>query len=86
MTARGFQIAPGIHPIVPIMLGDERRTVEMARAVNERGIFAVGFSYPVVPRDEARIRVQISAAHTREQLDRAVAVFTETGRDVGAIS
>ena len=86
MAAQGFRIAPGIHPIVPIMLGDERRTVEMARSVNQRGIFAVGFSYPVVPRGEARIRVQISAAHTREQLDHAVTVFAETGRAVGAIS
>ncbi len=85
MTARGFQITPGIHPIVPIMLGDEIRTVKMARAVNERGVFVVGFSYPVVPKGEARIRVQISAAHTREQIDRAIAIFEETGREVGAI-
>ena len=86
MTARGFKITPGIHPIVPIMLGDEIRTVKMARAVNERGIFVVGFSYPVVPKGEARTRVQISAAHTREQIDRAIAIFEETGREVGAIS
>ncbi|MDP6776325.1 MAG: glycine C-acetyltransferase [Candidatus Latescibacteria bacterium] len=86
MTARGFQITPGIHPIVPIMLGDEIRTVKMARAANERGIFVVGFSYPVVPKGEARIRVQISAAHTREQIDRAIAIFEETGREVGAIT
>ena len=85
MTARGFQITPGIHPIVPIMLGDERRTVAMARAVNEQGIFVVGFSYPVVPRGEARIRVQISAAHSREQLEHAMNVFEETGRVVGVI-
>ena len=85
MAARGFNITPGIHPIVPIMLGDERRTVEMARAVNARGIFVVGFSYPVVPRGEARIRVQISAAHTREQIDRAIAVFEEVGRHLGVI-
>jgi glycine C-acetyltransferase len=85
MAARGFGITPGIHPIVPIMLGDERRTVEMAHAVNARGIFVVGFSYPVVPRGEARIRVQISAAHTREQIDRAIAVFEEVGRQLGVI-
>ena len=85
MTNRGFQITEGIHPIVPIMLGDEQRTVEMARMVNERGIFAVGFSYPVVPRGEARIRVQISAAHTREQLDKAIVVFEETARAVGVL-
>ena len=86
MTAQGFPIAPGIHPIVPIMLGDERRTADMAAVINARGIFAVGFSYPVVPRGEARIRVQLSAAHTREQLDRAIQTFTEVGRDLGVIS
>ncbi len=85
-TARGFRITPGIHPIVPIMLGDERRTVDMATAVNARGIFAVGFSYPVVPRGEARIRVQLSAAHTREQLNRAIQTFAEVGKDLGVIS
>lgn len=85
MTARGFAIREGIHPIVPIMIGDERRTVDMARALNDRGIFVVGFSYPVVPRGEARIRVQISAAHTPEQIDRAVRAFTEVGREAGLI-
>ncbi len=85
MTSRGFQIKAGIHPIVPIMLGDEKRTVEMAQMVNERGIFAVGFSYPVVPKGEARIRVQISAAHTQAQLEKAIAVFEETGKAVGVI-
>jgi len=85
MMDLGFQIKDGIHPIVPIMLGDEQRTVQMARMINERGIFAVGFSYPVVPRGEARIRVQISAAHEREQLDKALAVFEETGKSVGVI-
>ena len=68
MTDLGFDIVPGEHPIVPIMLRDELKTVELAQAVNERGIFVVGFSYPVVPRGAARIRVQLSAAHTREQL------------------
>ncbi|OGG54746.1 MAG: glycine C-acetyltransferase [Candidatus Handelsmanbacteria bacterium RIFCSPLOWO2_12_FULL_64_10] len=85
MTARGFAIREGIHPIVPIMTGDEGRTVDMARALNDRGIFVVGFSYPVVPRGEARIRVQISAAHTPEQLDRAIGAFTEVGREQGLI-
>ena len=85
MTDLGFDIVPGEHPIVPIMLRDELKTVELAQAVNERGIFVVGFSYPVVPRGAARIRVQLSAAHTREQLDRAVAVFAEVGRAVGVI-
>ena len=86
MTSRGFNIVPGIRPIVPIMLGDERLTVEMARAINERGIFVVGFSYPVVPRGEARIRVQLSAAHTRDQLERAIAVFEEAGKKLDVIS
>jgi len=85
MTQRGFKIKDGIHPIVPIMLGDEKRTVEMASMVNKRGIFAVGFSYPVVPKGEARIRVQISAAHTTNQLDKAIAVFEESGKAVGVI-
>ena len=85
MTQRGFQIKEGIHPIVPIMIGDEQRTVEMAQMINKRGIFAVGFSYPVVPRGEARIRVQISAAHTREQLDKAISVFEETGKATGVL-
>ena len=85
MTDLGFDIVPGEHPIVPIMLRDELKTVELAQAVNERGIFVVGFSYPVVPRGAARIRVQLSAAHTREQLDRAVSVFAEVGRTVGVI-
>ena len=85
ITELGFDIIPGNHPIVPIMLRDELKTVEMARAVNDRGIFVVGFSFPVVPRGEARIRVQISAAHTPEQLDRALSVFEEAGRELGAI-
>jgi glycine C-acetyltransferase len=86
MTTRGFRIKAGIHPIVPIMLGDEQVTVEMAKQVNERGIFVVGFSFPVVPRGEARIRVQLSAAHTREQIDQAIAAFTEVGTELGVIA
>ncbi|MDE3257498.1 MAG: glycine C-acetyltransferase [Gemmatimonadota bacterium] len=85
MTERGFRITEGVHPIVPIMLGDERKTVRMARAMNERGIFVVGFSYPVVPKGEARIRVQISAAHTQKQLDHAVDTFVDVGTALGVI-
>ncbi|HSE42535.1 MAG TPA: aminotransferase class I/II-fold pyridoxal phosphate-dependent enzyme, partial [Acidobacteriota bacterium] len=85
MTKRGFQIKEGVHPIVPIMLGDEKRTVQMAREMNQRGIFVVGFSYPVVPRGEARIRVQLSAAHTKEQLERAIQTFEEVGKALGVI-
>ena len=85
MTERGFSIAPGVHPIVPIMIGDEQKTLDMARRVNQEGIFVVGFSYPVVPRGEARIRVQISAAHTRGQIDRAIDVFVKAGTDSGVL-
>ena len=85
MTALGFDILPGKTPIMPIMLGDELKTVELAKAVNEKGIFVVGFTFPVVPRGQARIRVQISAAHTREQLDRAISVFREAGKELGVI-
>ncbi len=85
MKQRGFDIKDGIHPIVPLMIGDEERTVAMAKIVNDEGIFVVGFSFPVVPRGEARIRVQISAAHTREQLDRAINTFEQAARTVGVI-
>jgi glycine C-acetyltransferase len=85
MTERGFNIQEGIHPIVPIMIGEEKMTVEMAQMLNARGIFVVGFSFPVVPRSEARIRVQVSAAHSVEQLDRAIDAFTEVGKKVGLI-
>ena len=81
----GFEIIHSKHPIVPIMLRDELKTVEMAKAVNEQGIFVVGFSFPVVPRGEARIRVQVSAAHSTEQLDRTVEVFEKVGKDLGLI-
>jgi glycine C-acetyltransferase len=86
IQARGFTILESIHPIVPIVLGDERRTVEMAKRMNERGFFVVGFSYPVVPKGQARVRVQISAAHTREQIDAALDAFAEVGADLGAIA
>ena len=85
MSALGFDIIPGKHPIVPIMLRDEIKTVELAQAVNKRGIFVVGFSFPVVPRGEARIRVQLSASHTTEHLDKAISVFCEAGKKLGVI-
>jgi glycine C-acetyltransferase len=85
MTSRGFRIQEGIHPIVPIMIGEEKPTVEMANRLNQMGIFVVGFSFPVVPKGQARIRVQLSAAHNLEQLKRAVDCFTEAGREVGLI-
>ncbi len=83
MTAAGFRIAPGDHPIVPVMLGDARLASGMADDLLERGIYVIGFSYPVVPEGKARIRVQLSAAHGPEQVDRAVAAFTESARKFG---
>ena len=85
IEALGFDIIPGTHPIVPIMIRDELKTVEMAKAANERGIYVVGFSFPVVPRGQARIRVQLSAAHTRQQLDKALSVFEDAGKELGLI-
>ena len=86
MTAAGFQIRPGVHPIVPIMLGEAKLAATMADAMLERGIYVIGFSYPVVPKGQARIRVQISAGHTREHIDRAVAAFTEVGKELGVLN
>ena len=85
MTELGFDIIPGTHPIVPIMVRDELKNVAMAESMNKRGIFVVSFSFPVVPRGQARIRVQISAAHTREQLDTVLSAFEESGREQGLI-
>ena len=85
MTARGFDIKPGIHPIVPIMLGDAKLAHDMARDMLAEGIYVIGFSYPVVPRGEARIRVQVSAAHTKEHLDRAIQAFAKVGKKHGVI-
>ncbi len=83
MTSAGFSIAPGEHPIVPIMLGDASLASLFADAMLERGIYVIGFSYPVVPKGKARIRTQISAAHTREELDRAVNAFIEVRDSLG---
>lgn len=85
LTRRGFQIKPGVHPIVPIMLGDERLAHDMARDIYYEGVYVIGFSYPVVPRGQARIRVQLSAAHTKEQMDRALDAFERVGRRYGVI-
>ena len=85
MTEAGFDIRPGIHPIVPIMLGDARLSMQMADALLDEGIYVIGFSYPVVPKGQARIRVQISAGHTEEQVDHAIRAFTKVGRDLGVI-
>ncbi len=86
MTRAGFQVKPGFHPIVPILLGDARLAVEFAQDLLAEGIYVVGFSYPVVPKGEARIRVQLSAAHTREHVARAVEAFTRIGRRRGVLA
>jgi len=85
MSEAGFQIRPGEHPIVPILLGDARLAHQMAAELLEAGIYVVGFSYPVVPKGQARIRVQISAAHEPEHLERAVAAFVKVARAHGVI-
>ncbi|TAM81450.1 MAG: glycine C-acetyltransferase [Acidobacteria bacterium] len=77
MTALGFSILPGEHPIVPIMIGDAAKATQIADALLQKGVYVIGFSYPVVPQGKARIRVQISAAHTREDLEFAVQCFKE---------
>jgi glycine C-acetyltransferase len=85
MTAAGFQIKEGTHPIVPIMLGDAKLAQDVAAAMLEEGIYVIGFSFPVVPKGQARIRVQLSAAHTPAQVDLAVAAFTRVGKKLRVI-
>jgi glycine C-acetyltransferase len=86
MSAAGFAIRPGEHPIVPIMLGEARLAVDFARKLLDEGIYVIGFSYPVVPKGQARIRVQLSAAHSNDDIDRALAAFTKIGRELGVLS
>jgi glycine C-acetyltransferase len=81
----GFTLVPGSHPIIPVMLGDARLASTMADKLLEEGIYVIGFSFPVVPKDKARIRTQISAAHEREHLDRAIAAFAKVGRELAVI-
>jgi glycine C-acetyltransferase len=85
MAKAGFAIVPGEHPICPIMLGEATVAVEMARRMLDEGVYVIGFSYPVVPKGKARIRVQISAAHEIPQLETAVAVFAKVGRAMGIV-
>lgn len=85
MTKAGFDIVPGDHPICPIMLGDARLAVEMASRMMDEGVYVIGFCYPVVPKGQARIRVQISAAHEPADLEFAVAAFTKVGKDLGVL-
>ena len=85
MTKRGFDIKPGVHPIAPVMLYDAPLAQKFASRLLEEGIYAIGFFFPVVPKGQARIRTQMSAAHTREQLDRAIDAFTRIGQELGVI-
>ena len=85
MTAAGFELRPGQHAIVPVMLHDAKLAQRFAADLLEEGIYVIGFFYPVVPQGQARIRTQMSAAHTPEQIDRAVAAFTKVGRALGVI-
>ena len=86
LTSLGFTLVPGSHPIIPVMLGDATLAAQMADRLLQEGIYVVGFSYPVVPKGQARIRLQLSAAHTREQLERAVAAFSKVGRALKVIA
>jgi len=86
MTEAGFDIKPGVHPIVPIMLYEARLAQDMAADLLAEGIYVIGFSYPVVPQGQARIRVQLSAAHTTEQIDRCVDAFVRVGKKHGVLS
>jgi glycine C-acetyltransferase len=85
MQSLGFDLLPGEHPIIPVMLGEAPLAVKLAERVQERGAYVVAFSFPVVPHGKARIRTQISAAHSREQLDQVIGAFQSAGRDLGII-
>jgi glycine C-acetyltransferase len=82
----GFTLVPGEHPIIPVMLGDAKLAQDMAARLLDEGIYVIGFSYPVVPKGQARIRTQMSAAHTDAQIDRALAAFAKVGRELGVIA
>ena len=84
-TIHGFDLKPGEHPIIPVMLGDAKLATAMADRLLERGIYVIGFSYPVVPKGQARIRTQMSAGLSTAQLDRAIDAFTDVGRELGVI-
>ena len=85
MQASGFNLIPGEHPIIPVMLGDAPLAVKLAERVQAQGVYVVAFSFPVVPHGKARIRTQMSAAHSREQLDRVIQAFNSAGRELGVI-
>jgi len=85
MTAAGFDIKPGVHPIAPVMLYDAPLAQKFAQRLLEEGIYAIGFFFPVVPKGQARIRTQMSAAHTREHLDRCIDAFVRIGKELGVV-
>ena len=85
MAAAGFDIRPGVHPIVPIMLGDAKLALDFAQRLLDEGVYVIGFSYPVVPQGKARIRTQLSAAHTDEQIDRTIKAFAKVGRELSVL-
>ena len=85
MTKAGFDIKPGVHPIVPVMLYDAKLSQTMADKLLQEGIYVIGFFYPVVAKGQARIRVQVSAAHTKAHLDKAIAAFTKVGKELGVV-
>jgi glycine C-acetyltransferase len=86
MHGLGFNLIPGEHPIIPVMLGDAPLAVSLAERVQAQGVYVVAFAFPVVPHGKARIRTQMSAAHSREQLDRVIQAFRSAGRDLSIIS
>ena len=86
MTEAGFKIVPGEHPIVPVMLYEAALAQQFAAELLKEGIYVIGFFYPVVPQGKARIRVQLSAAHEREHLDKAISAFIKIGKSLGVIS
>jgi len=86
MAAAGFELAGAGHPIIPVMVHDAALASLMADRLLEEGVYVVGFSFPVVPHGQARIRTQMSSAHTPEQLDMAVAAFTKVGRELGLVA
>jgi glycine C-acetyltransferase len=85
LEAAGFKLKPGSHPILPVMLGDAALATKMADRLLEKGVYVIGFSFPVVPQGQARIRIQVSAAHTDEQIEHTLRAFTEAGKELGIV-
>ena len=85
MAKAGFTLLPGEHPIIPVMLGEAKLAQDMAARLYEKGIYVTGFFFPVVPQGQARIRTQMSAAHSSQDIDAAITAFTEAGKELGVI-